>query len=107
MRALVLNIFIVTLLFASLEGAAESVSEPDFHQTHHAHADTADSQWFPDSDCGEHDGESCEHFCHAHVVALSTQISLPNVPKLRNSVTSRFARTTSRGAAPPIPPPNI
>jgi hypothetical protein len=107
MRAFVLKTFIVALLFAGLEGAAESVGDTDFHQTHHAHADDVDNQWVPDSDGSDHEGDSCEHFCHAHAVALTTQFSFPSMPMIQYDVPVHSAHTVTRRAAPPIPPPNI
>lgn len=107
MRAGVLRIFIVAMLFMSVEGAAETVDDAHFHQTHHAHADDANNQWFPDSDGSGHEGESCEHFCHAHVVVLTTQIVLPGVPKLGHYMPALPAYAVSRSPEPPTPPPNI
>jgi len=107
MRHGVLKLLIATMLFVSMEGVAESVDDAVFHQTHHAHADNADDQWFPDSDGSEHEGESCEHFCHAHVVALTPYVSLPSLPKFRHYAPALSAHAATRGAAPPTPPPNI
>jgi len=107
MRNETLIIFIVAMLFVSMEGAMDSVDDASFHQTHHAHSGDVDNQWFPNSDGDDHDGESCEHFCHAHVVALTTQLSLPGLPKFRQYAPSSVRRLISRSAAPPTPPPNI
>ncbi len=73
MRHWILKLVIASMLFVSMEGIADSVDETSFRQTHHAHAGDADNQWVPDSDGGDHEGDSCEHFCHVHVVALTTQ----------------------------------
>lgn len=103
----VLKILIAAMLFVSMEGVAKAVDEASFHQTHHAHADDADDRWFPDSDGSDHEGDSCEHFCHGHVVALTTRISLPSMPKLRHYVLAIPAHAITRDTTPPTPPPNI
>ena len=105
MRTPILGIFIVAMLFMSLEGAAEPVNDTQFHQTHHAH--DAGDQWFPDSDGNDHDGDSCEHFCHAHAAALTARLSFSGMPMLRHFAPAHVAQARTRGAAPPIPPPNI
>jgi len=107
MRDGILKLFIVSMLFVSMEGVADSVDEVSFHQTHHAHVDSSGDQWFPDSDGGDHEGESCEHFCHAHVVALATQVSLPSMPMFRHDIPALAAHSSSRSTAPPTPPPNL
>ncbi len=102
----VLKLVVVSLLFVSIEGVAESVDDASFHQTHHVHADGPGNQWFPDSDDSDHEGAACEHFCHAHVVAVTAQVSLPNMPKFRQFVPAPSACSVTRATAPPTPPPN-
>ncbi len=102
----VLKLVIVSLLFVSMEGFADSVDETSFHQTHHAHADEAGAEWFPDSDGSDHEGEACEHFCHAHVVALTTRFSMPILPRFRHLAPPIPGQVISRPTAPPTPPPN-
>lgn len=105
MRDGILKLLMATMLFVSVEGVAESVDEMSFHQTHHAHADDGE-RWFPDSDSDDHDGDSCEHFCHAHVVGLTAQFRLAAVSKFADFLPTRSARATTRSTAPPTPPPN-
>ena len=107
MRSLILNVLIASMLFVSMEGIADSVDETSFHQTHHAHANDTAGEWFPDSDGNNHEGDACEHFCHAHAVALATQIILANVSMSRSFVPALPAHTVTRGTAPPTPPPNL
>lgn len=107
MRAGILKLLIASILFVSMEGVADSIDEASFHQTHHAHAEDAGDQWFPDSDGSDHEGESCEHFCHAHVVALTTRTSLPSMPMFQHDVPVLSAHSVSRSTAPPTPPPNL
>jgi len=95
------------MFFVSIEGAAESNDELSFHQTHHAHADDSGDEWFPDSDGSDHEGDACEHFCHAHVVVLSSDIESTIEPQFQFFVTLPPARNVIRSAAPPTPPPNI
>lgn len=106
MRDVILKLVIVAMLFVTMEGMAEPVDEETFHQTHHAHADDGD-QWFHDGDADEHDGEACEHFCHVHVVALTSQTSIPELPMVSSSVLTPSIRALTRSTAPPTPPPNI
>ncbi len=106
MRDLILKLVITAMLFVSMEGMAEPVDETSFHKTHHAHADDG-NQWYPDSDGAEHDGDACEHFCHFHVTALVQQISVPALPKFRESLLAPSVHTVTRSTVPPTPPPNI
>ena len=102
----VLKLVVVSLLFVSMEGIADSVDEASFHQTHHAHADEPGAEWFPDSDGSDHGGDACEHFCHAHGVALTPQITLPNVSMSRSFDSALVEHAVTRSTAPPTPPPN-
>lgn len=106
MRDATLKLLMAAMLFVSMEGVAESVDDASFHQSHHAHADDSDGQWYPDSDGSDHDGEACEHFCHAHVVALTMQVSLPGMQKFRQFVPASSPQSVTRATAPPTPPPN-
>lgn len=106
MRDGILKLLIAALLFVSVEGVAESVDEASFHQTHHAHADDTDDQWFPDSDGSDHEGDSCDHYCHAHVVALNAQVSLPSLQRFQQFVPATSPQSVTRATAPPTPPPN-
>ena len=106
MRDVILKLAIAAMLFVSMEGTAESIDDTSFHQTHHSHAEDG-AEWFPDSDGNDHEGESCEHFCHVHVVALTSYISVPNLPKSHGFLLVPSAHTIHRATAPPTPPPNI
>lgn len=106
MRDVVLKIVISAMLFVSMEGTAEDIDETSFHQTHHAHADDG-TEWFPDSDGSDHEGDACEHFCHIHVVALTPQISLPVLQRSRSLLYVPPVCTVDRATSPPTPPPNI
>ena len=105
MRDVILKSVIVAMLFVTMEGMADPVDESTFHQSHHAHADDGD-QWFHDGDSDNHDGEACEHFCHVHLVALTSQTSIPELPKIGSSVHTPSIRSVTRSTAPPTPPPN-
>jgi hypothetical protein len=83
------------------------MDETRFHQTHHAHVDNGGNQWFPDSDGDDHSGDACEHFCHAHAVALTEQVSFEELPKFRAFTPALAEHTISCSAAPPTPPPNL
>jgi len=109
MRNWLLKFLIVAMLFVSMEGVAEPIDEAGFHSAHHAHShvDDVGDHWVPDSDSSEPDDESCAHFCHGHVVALTAQISLPGVPMTRQGAPASSVHCTTRAAAPPTPPPNI
>ena len=107
MRDQILKLLIASMLFVSMEGVADSVDEASFHQTHHAHVEDAGDQWFPDSDGSDHEGDSCEHFCHAHAVALTAQVALPSMLMSRSPVPVLPEHTVTRNTAPPTPPPNL
>ena len=107
MRDGILKLFIVSMLFVSMEGVADSVDELSFHQTHHEHVDNSGEQWFPDSDGDDHKGDACEHYCHAHVVGLTTQVMVANAPHFQYYVAAPPAHTVTHNVAPPTPPPNL
>ena len=100
----IIRLVIVSLLFVSMEGVADVVDEMSFHQTHHAH--DAGYQWFPDSDGDDHEGDACEHFCHAHVVALTGRDVLPSAAQYRFYVPVPSLKIVTHSKAPPTPPPN-
>jgi len=102
-----LKLLIAAMLFVSMEGVAESVDDASFHQTHHTHVDDVGNQWFPDSDGSDHESDACEHFCHAHVVALIMQATLPDMQKFQLFVPASAPQSVTRATAPPTPPPNI
>ncbi len=106
MRIWVLSLFIASTLFVSVESAAESIDELSFHQTHHAHAGDGGGEWYPDSDDNNHESDACEHFCHAHVVAVTAQVSLPNIQTFQEFVSAPSVCSATRTMAPPTPPPN-
>jgi hypothetical protein len=107
MRDATLKLLIAAMLFVSMEGVAESVDDASFHQTHHTHVDDVGNQWFPDSDGSDHESDACEHFCHAHVVALIMQATLPDMQKFQLFVPASAPQSVTRATAPPTPPPNI
>ena len=106
MRDAIVKLAIAAMLFVSMEGIAEPIDETSFHQTHHAHADEG-NEWFPDTDGSDHEGEACEHFCHVHVVALTSQISVPSLQRSRGFLHAPSDYTAHRATAPPTPPPII
>jgi hypothetical protein len=106
MRLWVLHLLIATMLFTSMEGVAEAVDDGTFHQTHHAHADDV-TQWHPDSDGDEHDSEYCEHFCHAHAIALISHEPAQQLSPSHHFEVMRSTENRKRYTAPPTPPPNI
>ena len=106
MSSHIIKLLIVSMLFVSMEAVVESVDDASFHQTHHAHADESGDQWFPDSDGSDHEGDACEHFCHAHVVAVSSQISMPSMQNFQGFVLPPSVYSVTRAVAPPTPPPN-
>jgi hypothetical protein len=106
MRDGMLILLIASMLFVSMEGVADSVDEASFHQTHHVHADGGGDQWYPDVDGDEHECDTCEHFCHAHVVAMSVQVESVNEAKLHFFVPAASTHTVTYGVEPPSRPPD-
>lgn len=105
MRDGTLKLLIATMLFVSMEGMANAMDELNFHQAHHA--DDAGAQWFPNSDGDAHEGDACEHFCHAHVVGLTTQVILAIVAHVQYYLTAPPAHAVTHSVPPPTPPPNL
>ncbi len=106
MRDWIVKLVIASVLVVSMEGFADSVDESSFHQTHHTHTDNGGNQWFPDSDGEDHVGDACEHFCHAHAVALTERDSFEVLPIFRTYMPALPDYTNSCSTAPPTPPPN-
>ena len=104
MHRTIAKLVIASMLFVSMEGMADVVDELSFHQTHHSH--DAGNQWFPDTDGDDHEGDASGHFCHAHVVGLTSQIMLANVPQFRNFAPEISTHKFTHNPAPPTPPPN-
>lgn len=107
MRDKILKLLIASMFFVSMEGMTDSMDEVSFHQSHHAHADDPENQWFPDTDGDDHDGDFCNHYCHAHFVGLITNYALPSVPQLVLFSPALRTRAVTHSTAPPTPPPNI
>ena len=105
MRTWVLQLLVVSLLVTSMEGAAEPVDDTTFHQSHHSHTDDG-TQWYPDFDDEDHDGDACEHFCHLHAIALVGYDSLRLLNQHSAFVPGCPATRHERATAPPTPPPN-
>jgi hypothetical protein len=105
-RNVILKLLMAAMLFVSMEGVADAADEQSFHQAHHAHMDDAGAHWFPDSESGGHDGDACDHFCHAHVVGLTSQVALANPPQLPNFVPVLATRNLTHSPPPPTPPPD-
>ena len=106
MRDWIFKLIIASMLFVGVEGVAESVDDGSFHQTHHAHADDSNGDWFPDSDGDDHGGDSCEHFCHLHSVGLVSQFALAQLQNFQSFEVVLAAQRIAYIAAPPTPPPN-
>jgi len=107
MRARILKLLLVSMLFVSVEGVADAVDELSFHQSHHSHADDTVNKWFPDTDGNDHVLDNCEHFCHGHTVGLVGQLVLAAIPEHEFYALTPPVEATSQYKAPPIPPPNI
>jgi hypothetical protein len=107
MRDRILMLLIASMLVVSMEGMADVVDDASFHQTHHAHADDADNQWFPNSDGDDHESDGSAHFCHAHGVGLAGQVMPVNAPAIQYFVPVPPAQIVAHIVPPPIPPPNI
>lgn len=107
MHRTIAKLIIASMLFVSMDGVADSLDDFSLHQANHTHADDGGAQWFPDSEGATDDGNSGEHFCHAHVFGPTTQVMLADVPHSRNYLIAPPAQPVTYDVAPPTPPPNI
>ncbi len=106
MRNWVPKLLMVSILFVSMEGVADSVEDQVFHQTHHAHVDEVGGEWYPDTEGGGHTTESCEHFCHLHAVALITLYESFPLRAVQSFASIPSSQSFARAVPPPTPPPN-
>lgn len=106
MRNWVPKLLMVSILFVSMEGVAESVDDQSFHQTHHAHADEAGGEWHPDIEGDADAADSCEHFCHLHVVGLVAVHEPLAMPAVQLFASIPVSQSVARAVPPPDPPPN-
>ena len=107
MRARILKLLLVSMVFVSVEGVSDAVDDLGFHQTHHSHADDAANPWYPDADGDENALDSCEHFCHGHSVGLIGQLLVAAIPKSGVYTLIRPAEAATQFREPPTPPPDI
>lgn len=103
MRNWIPKLLMVSVLFVSMEGVADSVDDQVFH---HTHVDEVGSEWSPDYDGDAHTSESCEHFCHLHAVGLVTLHESLTMRVVQSFVSNPSSQRFARAVPPPTPPPN-
>jgi len=103
MRNKILKLLIASMLFVSMEGMADSMDEVTFESSQSA----VDSGNQSVSDADVDDGDSCNHYCHAHFVGLLANQTLPNVPQPFLFSPVLRTQVSTYSSAPPTPPPNV
>lgn len=102
MKSILCHLLLISLLFVSIEGAAD-LGEVGHAHTGHAHEGT-DTVVDPAQDI---EAGHCEHCCHGHTVAVVGSEKAGLIP---SPVTNLRARHSNHFAnfpqTPPTPPPN-
>lgn len=110
MRSSICQLIVVSLIFVSLEGAADVVTEgvphgtDEVHQSEFGHPLKAHDGESSDT---ELDDEHCQHCCHGHSAAVAARFESIKTPLTSNRYRSgRSANHRDFARAPPTPPPN-
>lgn len=110
MRSLIGQIVIVSLLFVSLEGTTDVVTDgvphgdEVSHQSEFGHSLEKHDGSVPDS---ELDGDHCEHCCHGHSSTITSQLASNIAPEVSGDRLADHRNHLQNFAqAPPTPPPN-
>jgi hypothetical protein len=104
MHTFLCHLLLISMLFVSIEGAADMGKSGHVHDEHaNFHADPEGSG----SDVADIDADHCDHCCHGHLAGISPaansnqcQILTDNDHPRRSSFVKNYAQ------APPTPPPN-
>ena len=110
MRFLICHIVILSVLFVSLEGAADMVmdgvphGDDTAHQSEFGHPLEEHDGSVPDS---ELDGDHCNHCCHGHSSTITSQVASVIAPVIASDSRAEHNNQVRNFAqAPPTPPPN-
>ena len=95
----------ISVLFLSVDGAADSVIAGHAHGSGAIHAtDNPEPNSAPDS---ELDGDHCERCCHGHTPGISATTASEKTPfAIADHRAGRSAYVRNFAQAPPTPPPN-
>ena len=99
----------LSVLFLSVDGAADVASEGHPHSGDLAHQLDADMSVSADtnSDTGpDQDADHCEHCCHGHVVSITVQLFAPTLIGATDHQCFGAPHVVNHAQAPPTPPPN-
>jgi len=104
MRSLICHLMLISLLFVSIEGAA------DMSKTGHAHSDHSSEQAELDAldkPVPDQDEDHCDRCCHGHTSGISCNLSgapLSALDDTHRRGLQPFIKNYAQ--APPTPPPN-
>jgi len=109
MRALICQVVILSVLFMSLEGATDVITDglphgdETSHQEEFGHGLQAHQGEQSDA---ELDGDHCEHCCHGHTASTHSISTTNPVLTGREHQATRSTYLPNLAQAPPTPPPN-
>ncbi len=107
MREKLLKLLIAAMLFASMEGMADSIDNLTIGLASDAGSLDSANQPLLDDNADDSEGDLYNHYCHAHFVGLMTNYAVVSPPRYRFFSPAAPSRAVVISAAPPIPPPNI
>jgi len=111
MRTLLCHGLLLSLIFASVEGAADLMvdgfphdTEVVSHQDEFGHSQEAHEDGTSGSDVND---DHCKHCCHAHSAGITSQFDTLSKPAwVREPIVERSSYLLNLAQAPPTPPPN-
>lgn len=109
MRKFLCHCVMLSVLFMSVEGAADVASEGHPHSDDLAHQLDADMPVSPDTNSdtdSDRDADHCEHCCHGHVVSITVQLLAPTLLGVTDHQRRGAPHVVNHAQAPPTPPPN-
>ncbi|ANO49999.1 hypothetical protein BA177_01080 [Woeseia oceani] len=110
MQHAVCQLVLISVLFLSLDSAADRVSDGHPHGGMDDVNGTLALCLAPTLDDEEHndiDENHCEHCCHGHASSIAMDAGKNAAPNPAASASRRLSQLNARdGTAPPTPPPN-
>ena len=109
MRTILCHVVMLSVLFMSLEGAIDIVSQGHPHSDDPAQQLDSSSSVVSEKSANTDstpDSDNCEHCCHGHVASFVMEIPRLSILRTIDQATSYTARVVTLPEAPPTPPPN-
>lgn len=101
MKAVLCHLLLISLLFVSIDGAADMAREGHAHAEHAEQQESSDDPSNPDIDSNH-----CDRCCHGHAPGISSAVASSAVNNSATDHEHHHAPSIQNlGQAPPTPPP--